>query len=138
MEANYFTIMSWFLPYIDMNQPWVYMCSPSWIHRPHLSPHSIPQGHPSTPALSTLSHALNLDWWSVSHMIIYMFQCYSLKSSHPCLLPLCNFWLLGLFSISKQDKRLDFSQDSDHYLFWKYDICNIFIFNEKIKFRQNF
>ena len=29
----------------------------------------------------------NLDWWSVSHMIIYMFQCYSLKSSHPRLLP---------------------------------------------------
>ena len=28
-----------------------------------------------------------LDWWSVSHMVIYMFRCYSLKSSHPCLLP---------------------------------------------------
>ena len=50
-------------------------------------PHPIPLGHPSAPALSTLSHASNLDWWSVSHMIIYMFQCYSLKSSHPCLLP---------------------------------------------------
>ena len=32
------------------------------------------------------SHASNLDWWSVSHMIIYMFQFYSLKSSHPHLL----------------------------------------------------
>ena len=53
----------------------------------HLPHHSIPQGHPSAPALSTLSHASNLDWWSISHMIIYMFQCYSLKSSHPCLLP---------------------------------------------------
>ena len=50
----------------------------------HLPPHPIPQGHPSTPALS---HASNLDWWSISHMIIYMFQFYSLKSSHPCLLP---------------------------------------------------
>ena len=47
----------------------------------------VPQGHPSAPALSTLSHASNLDWRSVSHMIIYMFQCYSLKSSHPHLLP---------------------------------------------------
>ena len=28
-----------------------------------------------------------MDWRSVSHMIIYMFQCYSLKSSHPHLLP---------------------------------------------------
>ena len=54
----------------------------------HLPPHPIPQGHPSAPALSTLSHASNLDWRSVSHMIIYMFQWYSLKSSHPCLRPL--------------------------------------------------
>ena len=53
----------------------------------HLTPHPISQGHPSAPALSTLSHASNLDWRSVSHMIIYMFQWYSLKSSHPRLLP---------------------------------------------------
>ena len=53
----------------------------------HLPPHPIPQGQPSAPAMSTLSHALNLDWRSISHMIIYMFQCYSLKSSHPHLLP---------------------------------------------------
>ena len=52
-----------------------------------LPPHPIPQGHPSAPALSTLTHASNLDWWSVAHMIIYMFQCYSLRSSHPRLLP---------------------------------------------------
>jgi len=25
LEANYFTILWWFLPYIDMNQPWVYI-----------------------------------------------------------------------------------------------------------------
>ena len=49
----------------------------------HLPPQPIPLGHPSAPALSTLSHASNLDWQSVSHMIIYMFQCYSLRSSHP-------------------------------------------------------
>ena len=53
----------------------------------HLPPHPICQGHPSAPALSTLSHASNLDWRSISHMIIYMIQCYSLKSSHPRLLP---------------------------------------------------
>ena len=53
----------------------------------HLPPHPIPQGHPSAPALSTLYHALNLDWRSISHMIIYMFQCYPLKSSHLHLLP---------------------------------------------------
>ena len=53
----------------------------------HFPPHPIPQGLPSAPALSTLSHASSLDWWSILHIIIYMFQCYSLKSSHPHLLP---------------------------------------------------
>ena len=53
----------------------------------HLPPNPIPQGHPSAPALSTLSHASNPNWRSVSYMIIYMFQWCSLKSSHPRLLP---------------------------------------------------
>ena len=53
----------------------------------HLPPYPLPLGCPRALALSFLFHALNLDWWSVSHMVIYMFQCYSLKSSHPCLLP---------------------------------------------------
>ena len=39
----------------------------------HLPSHPIPQDHPSAPALSTLSHALKLDWQSSSHMVIYMF-----------------------------------------------------------------
>ena len=63
----------------------------------HLPPYPIPQGHPSAPALSTLPHASNLDRQSISHMIIYMFQCYSLKSSHPHLLPqspkVCSLYL---------------------------------------------
>ena len=62
------------LPYIDMNPPWVYMCSPSWTLS-HVPPHPIPLGHPSAPAPSTLYHALNLDWWFIPHVIIYMFQC---------------------------------------------------------------
>ena len=69
-----------------MNQSWVFMCSLS-LTPSHCPPHPIPQGHPSAPAQSTLSHASKLDWWSVSHMIIYRFQCYSFKSFHPCLLP---------------------------------------------------
>ena len=64
-----------------------YTCVPHPEPPSHLPPHPIPQGRPSAPALSTLSHALNLDWRSISHMVIYMFQCYSLKSSHPYLLP---------------------------------------------------
>ena len=41
----------------------VYMYSPSW-NPTHLPLHPIPLGHPNAPALSTLSHASNLDWWS--------------------------------------------------------------------------
>ena len=40
-----------FLPYIDMNQPWVYMCPPSWSPLPHPSP-----SHPSG-----LSQCTNLE-----------------------------------------------------------------------------
>ena len=47
----------------------------------------IPLGHPSAPALSTLYHASNLDWCSISHMIIYTFQCHSPILSHPRPLP---------------------------------------------------
>ena len=48
----------------------------------HLPPHPIPVGHPSAPAPRTLYHASNL--WFISHVIIYIFQCHSPKSSHPC------------------------------------------------------
>ena len=53
----------------------------------HLLSHPIPLGHPSAPALGTLSHASNLDWWFISRMIKYTFQCHSPKSSHPHPLP---------------------------------------------------
>ena len=53
----------------------------------HLPSLPIPLGYPSALALSALFHALNLDWQSVSHMIIHMFQCCSLKLPHTCLLP---------------------------------------------------
>ena len=53
----------------------------------HLPLHPILLGFPNALALSALFHALNLDWSSISHTVIYMIQCYSLKSSHPHLLP---------------------------------------------------
>ena len=70
------------------------MCRPS---PSHLPPHPIPQGCPSALALSALFHASNLDWWSISHMVISMLQWFSLKSSHPHLLPqspkVCSLYL---------------------------------------------
>ena len=77
---------SGFLPYIDMNQPWIYMCSPSRSPLPPPSP-SHPSGSSQCTSPEQLSHASNLGWWSVSPLIVYMFQCYSLRISHPCLLP---------------------------------------------------
>ena len=41
-----------------------------------------PTQNPLSPP-SPPHHASNLDWSSLSHMVIYMFQCYSLKSYHP-------------------------------------------------------
>ena len=42
---------------------------------------------PRAPTLGTLLHASSLHWSFILHMVIYMFQCCSLKSSHPCILP---------------------------------------------------
>ena len=61
------------LPYIDLNLPWVYLCSPSWTPLPPPSP-SHPSGSSSAPTLSILYYALNLDWRLVSHMIITCFN----------------------------------------------------------------
>ena len=68
------------LPYINMNPPRMYTCSPSWNSLPPPSLY-YPSGHPSAPAPSILYPASNLDWWCVSYMILYMFQCHSPKSS---------------------------------------------------------
>ena len=62
------------------------MCSPSWCPLPLPSP-THPSGSSQCTSPKHLSHASNMDWWSVSHLTMYMFWCCSLRSSHPCLLP---------------------------------------------------
>ena len=86
-----FTILYWF-------------CQISkWIHHRYtrvahpepsslLPPHTIPLGRPGVPAPSIQYRASNLDWWLVSYMILYVFQCHSPKSSHPLPLPDYIFW----------------------------------------------
>ena len=54
----------------------------------HLLPHPIPLGCPRALALGALLRTSNWHWSSSLHMVMYLFQCYSLKSSHPHLLPL--------------------------------------------------
>ena len=85
MEGNCFTILWWFLPYINICQMYTHVL-PSWAPS-HLLLHSIPLGCSRTSALGALLHASNLHWSSILHMVIYMFQCCSLISAHPCLLP---------------------------------------------------
>jgi len=54
---------------------------------PHLPP--LPTPSCCHRALASPHHALNSHWLSILHMVIYMFQCYSLKTSHPLLPLLC-------------------------------------------------
>ena len=103
----------------------------------HHPPHPIHQGHPSTPALNTLPHALNLDWRSISHMIIYMFQCYSLKSSHPLPLPqsptVCSLHLcLFCYLAHKVIIIIFLNSIYTHYiLYWYYSfrLTSLYLFN---------
>ena len=48
LEDNCFTILYWFLPYINMNQPQVYICPLPPEPPSHLPAHSIPLGCHST------------------------------------------------------------------------------------------
>ena len=86
LEAKYYTILYWFCHTLT----WIcHGCTRASHPEPpsHIPPHPIPLGHPSAPAPSTLCHASNLDWRSISRMIIYTFQCQSPKPSHPHPLP---------------------------------------------------
>ena len=83
LEANYFTILYWFCHTFT----WI-LHGCTCVRHPealsHLPTHPIPLHHRSAPAPSTLCPASNLDWRSISHMIIYMFQCHSPKSLNAC------------------------------------------------------
>ena len=82
----YFILLYWFYHILT----WIHhgcTCVPHPEPPFHLPPHPIPLGHLSALAPSTLYHASNPDWWLISHMIIYMFQCHSPVWSCPCPLP---------------------------------------------------
>ena len=70
-----------------MNWPQVHVSPPSRTPSP-LPPHPILPGCHTEWVLDAQLHAPNLPWLSVLHVVMCMFQCYSLKSSHPLLLPL--------------------------------------------------
>ena len=58
-------------------------------HESAMGVHVFPIRNPPPTAfpIPSLWDASNLDWWYISHVIIYMFQCHSPISSRPRLLP---------------------------------------------------
>ena len=60
---------------------------PNSEHPSCLPPHPLPSGLLQSTSFGCPASCTSLHWSSVSHMKIYMFQCYSLKSSHPRPLP---------------------------------------------------
>ena len=113
----FLNILQWFLLYIDMNQPWIYMCSPSRFPLPPPSPPH-PSGSSQCTSPEHLSHASNLGWRSVSPLIVYLFQCCSLRTSHPCPLPqslkvcsvyLCLFFLFCIYGCQKYGTLHEFA-----------------------------
>ena len=72
-----------FLPLIDMNQPWVYMCPPIPEPPTPLPPHPIPLGCPRAPALS----ALFMQQFALVIYFIYSnIHVSMLFSNHPTLI----------------------------------------------------
>ena len=61
----FFFYLWWILSYIEMKQPWVYMCFPSRSPLLLPSPHA-PSRFSQCTRSEHLSHASNLSWWSVS------------------------------------------------------------------------
>ena len=57
-----------------MNRPWVYVCPPSWTPLPPPSP-SHPSGLSQCTSPEHPVSCIKPGWWSISHMVIYMFQC---------------------------------------------------------------
>ena len=66
----------------------------------HLPPHPIPLGCPRALALGALLHAWNLYWSSILHMVMYMFQYHSLKSSHNLLIAI--LYILLFFTVNSK------------------------------------
>ena len=91
--TNHFNWRIFTLQYCDSfchTSTWIshgYICvSPSWTPLPRLSPpHSF--GLSQSTGFGCPASCMNLHWSSILHMVIYIFRCYSLKSSHPHLLP---------------------------------------------------
>ena len=64
LEDNYFIILCWFLPYINMNQPLIYVCPLPVEPLSHFWLHPTPLGCHKALGLSSLCQTANLHWLS--------------------------------------------------------------------------
>ena len=84
-----FTILCWFLPSINMNQPWADLCPLlSWLALPPPSP-SLSPGLSEQQIWAPCVMQQIYTGYLILHRVTSMFQCYTLISSHPLLPPLC-------------------------------------------------
>ena len=66
-----------------------YTCVASIVNHPaQLPPHPLSPDCHRALALGALLHVANSHWLPALHVVLHMFQCCSLKSSHPLPLPL--------------------------------------------------
>ena len=75
LENNFFIVMCWFLPYINMNQPQVYVCPLPPEQRPQLPPHSLQGCHRAVGG--ALCQTANSHLLPILHGVMYMcmFPC---------------------------------------------------------------
>ena len=73
LKNNCFIILCWFLPHINMNQLYVYICPLPLEPLSHLPPHPTPLGCHRAPGLISCV----LQQIPILHLLMYMFQCYS-------------------------------------------------------------
>ena len=87
-----YSIVFWFLQYISMNHPYVYMCPLPLEPPSHLPPHPTPLRSHRAPYLSSLCHTTNSHQLAINilHVVMYMFQQYPPNSSRLLLPPLCS------------------------------------------------
>ena len=99
MKNNCFIILCWFWSYVNINQ-YVYICLLPLESTSHLLPHSIHLGCHRAPDLSSLNHTVNSQWLTILHILVYMFPCYYLHSSHLLLHGPLELMLCGIRELS--------------------------------------
>ena len=88
-NSNHFTILCWFLPYVNMNWPRVHMY-PLTLNPPPPPSAGYPSGLSQSTGFGCLLHALNSHWPSILHMVMYMLNAIlaSVSILQPHFIPL--------------------------------------------------